>query len=538
MGEIEHAEQRQATARPGTGSRVTGPPFVFRENPALPRLAWLASVESGRCTVEHGCLVETSSDFYVEGIWNGAFSTGGFDACESFFGSGAVRRGPDVIFVASSATVDCLYYANRSGRVVCSNSLPLLLSSLGDRLDPRNPSYARINDSIMAGVDVYERHIPTVAGGVYRLVHHSLVVRAGETSEEPKPLPPGFASYKHYYDHLDETLRGMIQNAKDPARRTPLRILTTQSSGYDSTAINAVARRHGIDLALSVTEPKEKIGYYGGKARCGNDSGADICRILGIQMKTIDRRFFEKEPESEFLYWAGTHNCLDMNLHEVTRHTGDGAVLLTGIRGEIWYTENSINSIDAARMSCIDDQVQSWDLGGHGFSEARLHAGYIHAAAPYIGIRCRQDIFDIGNSEEMRPWSIGGTYDRPIARRIGEEAGVPREAFGRTKLASVVEILPPYLPHGKQLRQEFFAFLRKELDPLADTRLRLAQRLNYPLMIVSRAYDKGRRILRTRFLPFMRPVRRTQFRLGDKRKSALYVFCVNKTAQFYTSRRA
>jgi hypothetical protein len=513
--------------------------FIFRENPALPRLAWLASVESGRCSVEHGCLVETSRDFFVEGIWYGDFATGRFGACESFFGSGAVRRGPDFVFVTSSATVDCLYYATSSGRVVCSNSLPFLLSSLGDRLDPKNPSYARINDSIMAGVDLHEREIPTVAGAVRRLMHHNLVVRAGDASEEPKPLPPGFASYKGYRDYLDETLRGMIQNAKDPARHTPLRILTTQSTGYDSTAINALARRYGIDLALSVAEPKERIGYYsGGKARTRSDSGADICRILGIQMATIDRRFFEKEPESEFLYWAGTHNCLDMNLHEVTKHTGNGAVLLTGVRGEIWYTENSINSIDASRRSYINDQIQSWDLVGHGFSEARLHAGYIHAAAPYIGVRRRQDIFDIGNSEEMRSWSIGGAYDRPIPRRIGEEAGVPREAFGQTKLASVVEILPPYLPHGERLRQEFFAFLRKEFDPLADARLRLAQRLNYPLTLFLRAYDKVRRIMRARFLSFMRPVRRTRFHLGDNRKSALYVFCVNKTAKFYTSRRA
>jgi hypothetical protein len=513
--------------------------FTFRENRALPRLAWLASVESGKCTVEHGCLVETGSNFFVEGIWNGDFSTGAFHACESFFGSGAVRRGSDFVFVASSATVDCLYYATHSGRFVCSNSLPFLLSSLGHRLDPRNPSYARINDSIIAGVDLYERDIPTVAGAVRRLMHHNLVVRAGDASEEPKPLPPGFASYKRYYAYLDETLRGMIQNAKDPARHKPLRMLTTQSTGYDSTAINALARQYGIDLALSVAEPKEKIGYYGGgTARTESDSGADICRILGIQMATIDRRFFEKEPESEFLYWAGIHNCQDMNLHEVTKHTGDGAVLLTGVLGEMWYTKNSIKCIDPSRMSYTNDQVQRWDLSCHGLSEARLHAGYIHAAAPYIGARRRQDIFDIGNSEDMRSWSIGGAYDRPIPRRIGEEAGVPREAFGQTKLASVVEILPPYLPHGKRLRQEFFVFLRKEFGPLADARLRLAQQANYPLMLFLRAYDKARRILRARFLQSMRPVRRTRFHLGDNRKSALYVFCVNKTAEFYTSRRA
>ena len=34
----------------------------------------------------------------------------------------------------------------------------------------------------------------------------------------------------------------------------------------------------------------------------------------------------------------------------------------------------------------------------------------------------------------MRPWSVGGGYDRPIPRRIAEEAGVPRQHFGQRKM--------------------------------------------------------------------------------------------------------
>jgi hypothetical protein len=33
----------------------------------------------------------------------------------------------------------------------------------------------------------------------------------------------------------------------------------------------------------------------------------------------------------------------------------------------------------------------------------------------------------------MKPWTLGGEYDRPIARRIAEEAGIPRELFGQQK---------------------------------------------------------------------------------------------------------
>jgi hypothetical protein len=35
----------------------------------------------------------------------------------------------------------------------------------------------------------------------------------------------------------------------------------------------------------------------------------------------------------------------------------------------------------------------------------------------------------------MRPWRVGGNYDRPIPRRLVEEAGVPRRAYAREKRA-------------------------------------------------------------------------------------------------------
>src|SRR5258708_10810292 len=38
----------------------------------------------------------------------------------------------------------------------------------------------------------------------------------------------------------------------------------------------------------------------------------------------------------------------------------------------------------------------------------------------------------------MAPWDVGGSYTRPICRRILEEAGVPRELFGMDKKAASV----------------------------------------------------------------------------------------------------
>jgi hypothetical protein len=38
----------------------------------------------------------------------------------------------------------------------------------------------------------------------------------------------------------------------------------------------------------------------------------------------------------------------------------------------------------------------------------------------------------------MKPWSVGGIYDRPIARRLVEEKGVLRKEFGTIKLGAGV----------------------------------------------------------------------------------------------------
>jgi hypothetical protein len=68
--------------------------------------------------------------------------------------------------------------------------------------------------------------------------------------------------------------------------------------------------------------------------------------------------------------------------------------------------------------------------------EYRLRAGYPIFAPACIGARHNRALHDIATSAEMRPWSVGGSYDRPLPRRIGEEAGLAREAFGNAKAAS------------------------------------------------------------------------------------------------------
>ena len=61
-------------------------------------------------------------------------------------------------------------------------------------------------------------------------------------------------------------------------------------------------------------------------------------------------------------------------------------------------------------------------------------SGIFASRRPSIGYSEFTSILKIGNSEEMRPWRLQrNEYDRPIPRRIVEEAGVPSELFGQQK---------------------------------------------------------------------------------------------------------
>jgi hypothetical protein len=81
---------------------------------------------------------------------------------------------------------------------------------------------------------------------------------------------------------------------------------------------------------------------------------------------------------------------------------------------------------------------------------------------PAIAARRDAEIIAIGRTPEMTPFSIGGDYDRPICRRILEEAGVSRALFGQKKqaVALIFSWGPIFL--SPEARTAFMNFLRKE----------------------------------------------------------------------------
>jgi hypothetical protein len=511
--------------------------FAYRPLSTLPTLAWLASVDSAQrvVTVLHGAGVETRETFFFEGCWSGRFADGAFANVESVFGSGAlVLPTGGIVFVPPSHTVDSLFFARIDAGVCVSNSLPLLLAYCHDRLDARLGGYDALLDSVASGIDRYEKRIPTVRGEVIRLLVRNLHVDGEFCELIDKPMPPAFGTYDAYVTYLERTYAELVENARDRARRQPLAIYSTQSRGYDTTAANAIAARYRFDKVFTCTRARDKAAFVEFEREAPDDDGTEIGRTLGFECIALDRLAYKTDRSwDEALYYVGAHSIHDLNLVGMNRHIDRIGVLLSGTFGEIWrgreYYESHL-------MHAVGPDLVRSDLAQHGMGEVRLHVGISFLPFPFIGGRRRTDLLDITETNEMKQWRLGAGYDKPIARRIAEERGVPRNLFGMRKLNTTVSLPRPPLPLDPKLRARYLNFLvgsrlthrwQLALLPLVH---RVNQALYYysptryrALYYACRALEK---LGRGPFVPTL---------LLSRLNGTLHAFCVNEVADRYAA---
>lgn len=503
-------------------------------NARLPQLAWVAEINRANSSVilTHGLRVEVRERFFIEGVWDGPFHLGEFGATDCVFGSGGLLTENSVRFVPSAATTDHLYYDEDGDRVTVSNSLPLLLAHTHERLDPHCQDYAAICHSILYGIHDYRQDIPTAAAKVRRLMYRNLEISRDRMVELEKPMPPEFFSFAQYRDYLRDRYTLIAANARDKARTWPLQIVSTQSRGYDSTAVNSLARASGIDKVFTVPTAKSKrsLAHHEEKS-LPNDDGGEICATLRLPCFQLNRRAFVENFDQEYLYYCALHHNQDANLMDIGNQLSTVSVLLTGVIGELWRPK-----ADKVEWPCLNADLRHGDLGGSGMGEWRLHVGLVHLPLPFIGARRRAEIVEITESAEMAPWRLGNSYDRPIARRIAEEAGVPRHLFGQSKMGSVVLFSQPSIPFGKALRCEFFDYLVREKVMTRPTTWlwSVVRWINTSLQVsylrrVSGISFAERLISKLTGATFrFRP-------LWSKLDGALYCFCVNRTADMYST---
>jgi hypothetical protein len=448
--------------------------------PEWPKLAWLAvcrrSSREVVCVVGHG--VEATDEWFCEGVWAGKYGEGDFDVTDAIFGSGGRLRRDVVVFASAGSTVDRLQSLSTQNEVYVSNSLPCLLSVTNASL-VTDADVRHLFASIQWGLDLYVRDVPTTIGPTRLTYFDNLGWDGTQLSPVAKECPSrDFSSFARYRAYLVSSLAALIENAHAPERTNRLGLISTLSTGYDSTTVTVLAREVGCRDALNLARSDRR-----------GDNGEEISEILGLHCHSVDPRGWRFTPEAGVLFLAaGAGSGGDVVFKSAESHLANN-VVFTGFHGDKVWDKTT---------KALGPNLVRGDNSGLDFTEYRLSAGFIHCPVPYLGARQVRDIHALSNAPEMAPWDYGGTsgtYSRPICRRIVEESGVQREMFGLEKrivwvpLDNEATFLPPELRHdyfrwvarsdGSSLGARFMPWT----DRLIDYRGRLVDRLRKSRLI-------------------------------------------------------
>ena len=401
--------------------------FTIRALPSLPAASWIAMVAAGRVSVVCGRRVDAHARGVFEGVWDGPFEAFDCDRAENVFGSGMRLRDGRIVFVSPSHTLEGLYVHQEGDRLVISNSLAFLLEHEGIEVPRDQPLCRRLSTSVL-GMQRYERVLFSSGRGVVsRVLNATLEVDDEGTRVRPRASTARFEHFESYASHVRQVLRRVVENGRAREGRRGFELMTTVSSGYDSAACAALATALGCREALTL-----QTGRSG-----RSDSGAAVAEALQLTLHAYDAGEAESVGIAQEFFGSGMGGE-DLPFAAFEPHLGD-TMLLTGFHGDkLW--EYSVQP---------NDQLIRGDISGSSLIEFRLRVGFVVVPVPFIGALRHEEICRITHSDEMQAFRVGGAYDRPIARRIAEEAGVPRDAFGQRKeMVSVLAfmrlgLLPP-----------------------------------------------------------------------------------------------
>ena len=441
--------------------------IVYKRIAGLPKLAWIAEVDlrTNSCTVRHGEGLETHPEWAVEGVWDAPFEKGAFHQSENFFGSGVRLDGGRLYFVPSVAVTDRLFWVQHKQRLVVSNSLPLMLSFLGAKLDPAH-DYALESLTILQGLRHYERRFHVIHPDIdaaFQLFHDRLVVEDGRVTVQTYGHGESFATYEQYIARLRGVLAALAENYRSPQRRQRFSTFTTMSSGYDSTAVAALVMDLGVDACFTSPRSNTPLPHWIAP-KVAIDDGLPNATRLGLRCEALDLQP-SQITEDELFFLAPSTADPEIVFHTLARYVAErceAGIVFTGYHGDkVWERTTPEQFLG-------EDMIRG-DTSGLNLTEIRLRAGFIHVPVPLILAQSIRSLVAVSCSDAMRPWRLDNGYDRPIPRRIAETAGLPRESFGMVKKAVTKHYT---FPMNRTLRRKFFHFLeRPELFGYAATAL-------------------------------------------------------------------
>lgn len=464
--------------------------LIPQENPDIPKLAWLCTFSQGadEINLEHGRAVDIRDSFFFEGAWAGDFESGGFLTAPCFGTGGQVDK-DGVTFTPPDHILDRLYSLRRGETLYVSNSLAMILARTDTSLMTNRSDYPVLFSNIRFGLEHAISPMPLANGETVQMWawHHLHVAPDLTTAQREKSRSVPTTDYAAYIGYFTDQIASVFANGADPARAQTLTPMSTISSGYDSTMISALAADHGCKDAITFSKTRAKMGKP-----AEDDSGAEASRILGLNVKIHDRLGFRDSdamPEIETLGAGAEMSSARSDL--------ENRVLLTGYMGDTMWD---------LHPKAVSTYIYWPVIAGHNFTELRLGAGFAHFCLPFMGCRQQPEIIAISQSDEMKPWSIDSPYNRPICRRVAEERGIPREAFGIKKRATGVffreeGLAETMTPHSYE---DYTAFRQTNVAipewriTATDKWIRTARFLNSALGKATGALNKG---LKTKLAP-------------------------------------
>jgi hypothetical protein len=424
--------------------------FRYREQPDWPPLAWLAVCDPAQPEplVLHGSRVETRPDWFCEAVWDGDFERGDFDASDRVYGSGGRVRERTIRFVSCGTTLDRLHHVRRGELGFVSNSLAALVTVAELELDPTWPHYPKDFMSIKRGIRDCVQRIRAAPEPVELVYYDDLVWAGGVVSRAAKHHEKAdVGSHAAYRRFMDETLSRLLANARSEARIHRYEPIVALSSGMDSGASAALAAPFGLREGFTF-----RSGRYGRE-----DAGQAVARALGIELHELEREAWRDHALAEVPFVLGDARGPDV-FYRAAEPFLSGRLLLTGYGGGgLWNPKRHPQGDELTRI----------DTSGLSLTEYRLWTGTLHLAVPMIGYRQASEIAAVGRQPEMRPWSVGGAYDKPVARRILLEAGVPEAQLARENRAATVLWSGEWTFLSRASREDFAAWLRRNEARLA-----------------------------------------------------------------------
>jgi hypothetical protein len=431
-------KHREHEIRVKSGIKITtGESLSIEMESSLPSLAWIAVQNHIGWNIKIGPGVETTHFGFYEGVWDSNFKTSTPVSSEAAFGSGAIYSYPkpdSICFLVSRNPYEQVWVLQNSSETYISNTLAFVLEESG--LETNSPMFESLCESLVfdtfqQGKSGVDRQRALTAefddAKLFRFVYFDFAVdKLGKIQRlwtSPSKPPYKFEDYKSF---LQETLEKLHNNASHVDRKTKFSPLVALSSGYDSAAVAVLTQN--IPHLQSVTLDVKVLDV--------EDSGVNVARYLGIPLRSYPhvisndilslRIDFSGQLREDILEFVGTAGIGDDITFLAFEDSIKSSLFFTGAYGDsIWSLQK--------------DLAPGLSLGipfGKSLCEFRLRSGFVHIPVPTIGARFNRPIKQMANSKAMRNWSVGGSYDRPIPRRLGEDAGLPRGSFGISKAAT------------------------------------------------------------------------------------------------------